>query len=193
MTLNKSLFFRTPSICAALTILGSVVIIPLKVFVNIGKNEPRKIINTFEDSPRPSQIMASGIQARGGIGRSILIGVRSTLPSFPYHPERMPMVIPATAPSEKPMITRKRLIPMCSSRRVRGTFLIAASITLRGPGKTCGSRIPIIATICHSTMMLIKPSHDAQSVRLKPRWFIVLPLRGRLPRATLHVQAGPIQ
>jgi hypothetical protein len=72
----------------------------------MGKKDPKKMIKAADLMPIPNQKMAMGIQARGGMGRTIstsgLKSSRSTLDQ----PMNMPSVTAKMTASKKPENTR---------------------------------------------------------------------------------------
>ena len=55
-------------------------------------------MKNFDGSPSPNQMIASGIHARGGIGRRSSISGRAMRPNHRYQPARTPTITPAKTP-----------------------------------------------------------------------------------------------
>ena len=88
--------------------LGSIPFTPLMVLSRMGKKMPRKMMNWFCSSPTPNQRMESGIQASGGIGRSISKMVSICSSTTRDQPMAMPIGMEMLA-HRKATISRLRL------------------------------------------------------------------------------------
>jgi hypothetical protein len=87
----------------------SIVNTPDIVFKRMGKKAPKKIIYAADLIPIPNQIMAIGIQARGGLGLIISINGVKIILQFFDQPIRIPRGMPIKAALTNPQNTRKRL------------------------------------------------------------------------------------
>jgi hypothetical protein len=88
---------------------------PAKLLITDGTKAENQITMIFAASPRPSQRIASGIHASGGIGRMMrktgLISA-STRRSQPIH---RPSGTPVAMATRKPMATSFRLCTACEA------------------------------------------------------------------------------
>lgn len=79
------------------------------LFISTGKKAPRKTRKIAGLSAMPNQMIASGIQDTGGIGRSIWSVGSSVFSNRRDQPMATPARIPSRLASAKPPKTRKAL------------------------------------------------------------------------------------
>lgn len=104
------------------------------VLVSMGKKAPRKTRKYAGFSPIFKQMMATGIQATGGIGRtSSRMNPKVFLILFTI-PIAMPTIIPAQVAMENPTSILKRLVLTSGQRFPSLCVSISANATEIGPG-----------------------------------------------------------
>ena len=85
----------------------------------VGKKAPSAIVAIFEGSPMPNQRMKSGSIAILGIGKSAAITGMPTDRAMLEMPIASPATMPAEAPSDQPIRSRRRLAWMSISEIAR--------------------------------------------------------------------------
>src|SRR5207253_6468831 len=102
----------SPKFCPAFRNIGGTLRTPLTVETTIGKKDARKIRKIADWFPMPNQTIASGIQARGLIGRIIWMSGFTAAAALGYQPSARPAGIPNNSASKYPTPTRNSESPI---------------------------------------------------------------------------------
>ena len=102
-----------PNIAAASLCGVSIERTPVNVFITAGTNAATYITITLAEFPRPSQTIANGIHARGGIGRNVKKIGFTNASIFLFAPIKIPSNIPKDDETRKPEVTKTTLCNTC--------------------------------------------------------------------------------
>src|SRR3954454_8421258 len=126
---------RAPSTREASRTCGSIDRTPACELMTDGTKAAKKITMIFAPSPSPSQRIASGIQASGGIGRMREKTGVMKASKRPLAPMRIPSGAPSATATRKPMRTKRRLRSACCHRLASA---YPAPPIWRAASQTCG-------------------------------------------------------
>lgn len=119
------------------------------------KKAENAIINTFDASPNPNQMMKIGKKASGGMGRKTSRIGSTMFSANRLEPERQPRSTPNTAAIRKPWKTRRRL--MAISPGIRSRISQPASSICEGVG------IMTAGTHCTDAFITANAHHAARN------------------------------